>query len=1236
MRKPTTAANSAGAVAVSIVTLDGHLGGAADRAFSELARRNPGLSCRMHVAGEWASNPDALEQCNRDIGRSDIVIVCMLFMEDHINAVLPALKARRDKCDAMLCFMCAGEVMQLTRLGGFSMDGKSSGPLALLKKLRGSKTNKSASSGAKQIAMLRRLPRILRFIPGKAQDLRVYFLAMQYWLAGSEENIRNLVALMVSRYASGPRQALAEKVSVEEPVDYPDVGIYHPQLPDLVTDDIDAIQALGKPGRPRVGILVMRSYVLSGNTAHYDAVIEAFEARGMNPVPVFSSGLDARPAVEKFFLQDGKPVIEALVSLTGFSLVGGPAYNDSAAASEMLQALDIPCLAAHATEFQTLDSWQASDSGLLPVETTMMIAIPELDGAITPMIFGGRSSAAPENRERELMPQMERVAALANRVERVVALRGTRREDRKLAIVLFNFPPNGGSTGTAAHLSVFKSLYNTLKGLRSEGYSVDLPADVDEMRQLILKGNAAKYGSDANVHTRIPVDDHVRRETWLGEIEKEWGPAPGKHLTDGASIHVLGRQFGNVLVAVQPGFGYEGDPMRLLFDKGLAPTHAFSAFYRYLREDFAANAVLHFGTHGALEFMPGKQTGMSGSCWPERLIGNLPNFYLYAANNPSEATIAKRRSGATIISYLTPTVTHAGLYKGLADLQATLDRFRRLAPECIEERGELIELIRSQAIDLELARDTDNWSDDIDATMHALVAALDELRTSLIPHGLHIVGEAASVAEREDLMRAMIAIDDATHSAEQIETIVSGVIAGRDIDAIIEQSGAQREHVEKLLKVNTHLSVDTEIAAITNALDGGFVPPVPGGDLMRSTDILPSGRNVHGFDPYALPSVFAMRSGSALAEQLIARHVADAGQLPETIALVLWGSDNLKSEGVPIAQALHLLGAKPRFDSYGRLAGAELISLEELGRPRIDVLMTLSGIFRDLLPHQTRLLAEASWLAASADEPCAMNFVRKHVLDYQHDCGCDLETAALRVYSNSVGTYGSNVNHVIEDGRWQDDSELAEQYAQRKCFAYGRDGKATKHEALLERSLRDVSLTYQNLESAELGITSIDHYFDTLGGISKSVQKAKGEQVEVYIGDQTGAGNIIRTLGDQVALETRSRMLNPRWYEGLLEHGYEGVKQIETHVTNTMGWSATTGKVAPWVYQQISETFVLDKTMRDRLAALNPMACAKVTSRLLEAHDRKYWFPDAETLAALEQAGDDVENQLEGVTEVAA
>jgi magnesium chelatase subunit H len=1218
-----------------IVTMDSHLSSATARAAARLAKEMPGLSLSMHAADEWGSDPGALQRCCGEIARADIILVTMLFMEEHFQPLLRALEERREHCDAMVCAMSAAEVVRLTRVGRFSMDGKQSGPLALLKRLRGAKKD-TRTAGAEQMKMLRRIPQLLRFIPGTAQDVRAYFLTLQYWLAGSEDNVANLVRFLVRRYAAGPRACLQSAARVPAPLDYPDVGVYHPALATRFSDRSADLPGAGKRGT--VGVLLLRSYLLAGNCAHYDGVIAALEARGLRVIAAFAAGLDARPAINKFFVSDGRSNIDALVSLTGFSLVGGPAYNDSKAAEDTLAALDVPYIAAHPVEFQTVEQWEGSERGLLPVESTIMVAIPELDGATGPIVFGGRSQTAAN--AKDMVVHVERAAMLSARIAKLIDMRRAARAERKVGIVLFNFPPNAGNTGTAAFLSVFESLHRTLAALQCEGYRVDLPPSVDALRDKIINGNAGQAGAIANVHKRIPVNEHVRRERFLKEIEAQWGPAPGKQQSDGASIFILGERFGNVFVGIQPAFGFEGDPMRLLFEKGFAPTHAFSAFYRFLREDFGAHALLHFGTHGALEFMPGKQSGMSGACWPDRLIADMPNLYLYASNNPSEGTIAKRRSGATLISYLTPPVARAGLYRGLIDLKSSLESWRNLRPDAAN-RESLIALLQSQAAALDLAKVEPAWGGEAEASIDGLNAQILELEYTLIPHGLHVVGRPASRDERVDFLMAMAeasANREAAVSADfrrAVQAMVDGDAAAHTLTgAGCNPSEPSMALLRELQAANRLLLGNGELDAIVHALDGGYLRPAPGGDVVRTPAVLPTGRNLHGFDPFRIPSAFAVMQGALQAKQLIERHLAGGNPLPESVALVLWGTDNLKTEGGPIGQALALIGARPRFDAYGRIAGATLIPLAELGRPRIDVMVTLSGIFRDLLPLQIKLLAEAAFLAASTDEPAEQNFVRKHALHYQREHACDLETAALRVYGNAESAYGSNVNHMIENGRWDDTDELAETYTRRKSFAYGRGGRPVQQTKLLSSVLADVQLTYQNLDSVELGVTTVDTYFDTLGGVNSAVRRAKGgAATPVYIADHTGGAGTVRTLAEQVGLETRTRTLNPKWYEGMLEHGYEGVRQIEAHVTNTMGWSATTGEVQPWVYQQITQTYILDPDMRARLAKLNPTASTKVAHRLLEASERKYWQPDEQMLAALRLAGEELEDRLEGIYE---
>ncbi|MEO1283073.1 MAG: cobaltochelatase subunit CobN, partial [Pseudomonadota bacterium] len=567
-------------------------------------------------------------------------------------------------------------------------------------------------------------------------------------------------------------------------------------------------------------------------------------------------------------------------------------------------------------------------------------------------------------------------------------------------------------------------------------------------------------------------------------------------------------------------------------------------------------------------------------------------------------------------------------------------RWRATEPEEHHERQKLAVLIQDQASEVELADAEPKWTArESDHAITNLTREILELEYTLIPHGLHVIGETPSASERAEMLSA---VAEAGHELEVSTEQLSALSEGAHLSEAIHSAGFKpteetKQTFERLADINANLATDHELPALVHALDTGFIRPVAGGDLLRSPDTLPTGRNVHGFDPFRLPSAYAIADGANQAARLLARYQADGNPLPRTVAMVLWGTDNLKSEGGPIAQALALVGAEPRFDTYGRLSGANLIPLEKLSRPRIDVVVTLSGIFRDLLPLQTRMLAEAFFKAASADEPEDMNFARANALAYQRETGCDLETAALRVFSNADGAYGANVNQLIDSGAWDNEDELATAYTRRKCFAYGRSGDPVAQPELLGQVLKGVDLAYQNLESVELGVTTIDHYFDTLGGIGSAIQSATGKPPPVYIGDQTRGEGKVRLLSEQVALETRTRTLNPKWYEGMLKHGYEGVRQIEAQITNTMGWSATTGQVQPWVYQQITQTFVLDKEMRDRLATLNPKASAKVANRLLEAHERQYWNPDDETLAALRAAGEELEDRLEGITgEIAA
>ncbi|HVG29929.1 MAG TPA: cobaltochelatase subunit CobN [Pyrinomonadaceae bacterium] len=593
---------------------------------------------------------------------------------------------------------------------------------------------RGAKSGHTQyLRYVERLPALLRLVPnaGRVGDFKHYLQLFCYFLQPTPANVRAMLVYALKHYAGEPRLAGAE---VAPPETMPVVAIYHPDAPALFETfdkyrawhDARARKLRLAPLDPArtVGLLLMRPQIVSGTTKHYDGLIRAVEAEGLAVLPAISTFMDNREACEKFFVEKSqnsqlsvvrgqlhksgarrverettttdngrrttdKARVSQIVSLTGFSFVGGPAMNDSDAAVEFFKGLGVPYRSAVSLDVQAVESWRESWTGLNPVQAGMQVAIPEIDGAIEPFVFGGISAEASEP-----VPLEDRCRRLARRLKRWQRLQTAPRPEVKLALVVFCFPPDKGNVGTAAELDVFESAWEMLRRLGREGYAVEVPRDAEELRERLLRDEEG-FGAAARVEYRMTLDEYRALCPHVAEIERDWGRAPGEINSFGGTLLVQGLRLGNVFVGVQPSFGYEGDPMRLMMSRSGAPHHGFAAFYTFVEKVFGADAILHVGTHGALEFMPGKQLGMSDGCWPDRLIGELPHLYAYSVNNPSEGSIARRRSYAELISYLTPPVEDAGVYRDLASLKELLQAYRQTADA--REREQLYDAIEAKA-----------------------------------------------------------------------------------------------------------------------------------------------------------------------------------------------------------------------------------------------------------------------------------------------------------------------------------------------------------------------------------------------------------------------------------------------------------------------------------------------------------------------------------------------------------
>ncbi|PIA48460.1 hypothetical protein AQUCO_01400802v1 [Aquilegia coerulea] len=967
----------------------------------------------------------------KDLEDANIFIGSLIFVEELAQKVKKAVEKERDRLDAVLVFPSMPEVMRLNKLGSFSMAqlGQSKSPFFQLFK----KKKQGAGFADSMLKLVRTLPKVLKYLPSdKAQDARLYILSLQFWLGGSPDNLENFVKMISGSYVPALK---GTKVEYSDPVLFLDSGVWHPLAPRMY-DDVkeylnwydtrrDANEKLKDPNAPIVGLVLQRSHIVTGDESHYVAVIMELEARGAKVIPIFAGGLDFSGPVERYLIDPitKKAFVHSVISLTGFALVGGPARQDHPKAIQALMKLDVPYLVALPLVFQTTEEWLNSTLGLHPIQVALQVALPELDGGMEPIVFSGRDPRTGKSHALH-----KRVEQLCTRAIRWGELKRKSKTEKRVAITVFSFPPDKGNVGTAAYLNVFASIFSVLKDLKKDGYNVEgLPETAEALIEEVIHDKEAKFSSPSlNVAYKMGVREYQNLTPYAGALEESWGKPPGNLNSDGENLLVYGKQYGNVFIGVQPTFGYEGDPMRLLFSKSASPHHGFAAYYSFVEKIFKADAVLHFGTHGSLEFMPGKQVGMSDVCYPDSLIGNIPNVYYYAANNPSEATIAKRRSYANTISYLTPPAENAGLYKGLKQLGELIASYQSLKDT---GRGpQIVNSIISTAKQCNLDKDVElpEEGQELAASERDLVVGkvyskIMEIESRLLPCGLHIIGEPPSAMEAVATLVNIAALDRpeeginslpailAETQGREIEDLYRGNDKGilKDVELLRQITEASRGAIGAFVEKTTNskgqvvdvadklssilgfgvnepwvqylsdtkfyradrnklrtlflylgeclklVVADNELGSLKQALEGGYVEPGPGGDPIRNPKVLPTGKNIHALDPQSIPTEAALQSAKVVVDRLLERQKADnGGKYPETVALVLWGTDNIKTYGESLAQVLWMIGVRPIADSVGRVNKVEPVSIEELGRPRIDVVVNCSGVFRDLFINQ--------------------------------------------------------------------------------------------------------------------------------------------------------------------------------------------------------------------------------------------------------------------------------------------
>ncbi|WP_024876727.1 cobaltochelatase subunit CobN [Saccharomonospora piscinae] len=1046
---------------------------------------------------------------------------------------------------------------------------------------------------------------------------------------------------------------------------------------------------------PVVAILYYRAHHLAGNTAFVETLAEAVRSKGGRPLPIYCASLRSRPPEMMAELRGADALLVTVLAAGGTRPAGASAGEDDESWDVAeLAALDVPTLQALCLTSDRA-TWEDNDDGLSPMDAGNQMAVPEFDGRLITVPFSFKETDT--DGLPRYVPDPERAARVAGIALAHARLRHTPPERRRVAVMLSAYPTKHSRVGNAVGLDTPASAVELLRRMHARGY--DFGEDGVAALPGVAPTGTDQPDGDALIHALIEAggqdpewltEEHLagnpirvpaaRYREWFAALPDElreamvehWGPPPGELYVDGDDIVLASLRAGNILLMIQPPRGFGENPVAIYHNPDLPPSHHYLATYRWLEEEFGADAVVHLGKHGSLEWLPGKNAGLSAACAPDAVLGDLPMIYPFLVNDPGEGAQAKRRAHATIVDHLVPPMARAETYGDMARLEQLLDEHANIAamdpPKLPAIRQQIWTLIQAAKLDHDLGIDERPHDAEFDDFLLHVDGWLCEVKDAQIRDGLHVLGEAPTGEPRVNLVLAILRAQQiwgGTHAAlpglrsalgladgaataevDAVEATARSLVEGMEardwaVDAVDGVDGVAAGHPAAVADVLRFAATEVvprlagtsgELDAVLHALDGGYIPAGPSGSPLRGlVNVLPTGRNFYTVDPKAVPSRLAWETGRALADSLLERYRAEHGEWPRSVGLSAWGTSAMRTAGDDAAEVLALLGVQPVWDEASRrVTGIEAIPLPELGRPRVDVTLRISGFFRDAFGHVVDLLDDAVRLVAGLDEPDSENFVRAHARADLAAHG-DERRATTRIFGSKPGTYGAGLLQLIDAGNWRDDADLAEVYAAWGGYAYGRGLAGAPAREDMERSYRRIVVAAKNTDTREHDIADSDDYFQFHGGMVATVRALTGSAPASYVGDSTTPDSVrTRSLAEETARVFRARVVNPRWLAAMRRHGYKGAFEMAATVDYLFGFDATAGVVDDWMYERLSRDYVLDKQNQDFLAQSNPWALRGIVERLSEAAERGLWSePDPELLEAMREVYLRIEGDLE-------